>query len=349
MNRQLDLSYTTLIAELVDRALDAQFDADFSAEGLFKKRSVKGRDYWYFRSPSKGNRDAKEKYVGPADDPQIARRVEDFSHIKADFKSRQRLVSTLVREARLYRPDQRIANLLDALARVGIFRLRACLVGTIAYQTYGTILGYRMPDTAMQTGDIDIAQFHSISVAVDDTIPPILEVLKSADVTFRSLPALKNGLGNARFAAAGGLRVEFLTPNRGSDEHTGKPAAMPALGGAAAEPLRFLDFLIRDPVRTVVLANGGIAVTVPDPARYAVHKLIVAARRLRGTAKDLKDLLQARNIAEALRVTGRLSDLHEVFSEARGRGRKWEDVLDASVNRLEKLGMDGARQIFGGG
>ena len=154
-------------------------------------------------------------------------------------------------------------------------------------------------------------------------------------------------MGTARFSTASGIRVEFLTPNRSSDDHTGKPARMPSLGGAAAEPLRFLDFLIRNPVRTVVLANGGIPVTVPDPSRYAVHKLIVAERRLQGTAKDLKDLAQARNLAEALRAIGRLADLREAFDEARGRGQKWQEALTASLDRLEALGMSEARALFG--
>lgn len=346
MTPQLDLIYTTLIAELCERALDAQFDADFDASGLFKQRSVKGRDYWYFRPSANGNHDIKEKYVGPADDPDIARRVESFSQIKADFKYRQRLVSTLVREARLFRPEPRVAAILETLAKSGMFRLRACLVGTIAYQTYGTVLGCRLPDAAMQTGDIDIAQFHSVSVAVDDTIAPILDLLKSGDPSFRSLPSLNDDKGTSRFSASSGIRVEFLTPNRSSDDHLGKSAKMPALGGAAAEPLRFLDFLIRNPVRTVILANGGIPVTVPDPARYAVHKLIVAARRLKGTAKDLKDLSQARNIAAALRAQARLPDLREAFSEASGRGQRWKDALCQSLDRLESLGMKEARDLF---
>jgi hypothetical protein len=348
VNRQLDLIYVTLIAELAERALDAQFDADFDASGLFKKRTVKGRDYWYFRASAIGNSDIREKYVGPADDPEITRRVENFSQIKADYKYRQRLISTLVREARLFRPDQRVAAILEALARAGIFRMRACLVGTVAYQTYGTVLGYRLPDAALQTGDIDIAQFHSVSLAVDDTIAPILDVLKSADPTFRSLPSLHDDMGTVRFSSSSNIRVEFLTPNRGSDDHTGKPAKMPSLGGAAAEPLRSLDFLIREPVRTVILANGGIPVTVPDPARYAVHKLIVAERRVMGTAKELKDLAQARNIAEVLRTAGRLTDLQEAFEEARGRGPKWEEALSISLGRLETLGMKEAYEMFGG-
>ena len=346
MKRQIELIYATMIAELVDKTLDAQFDADFASDGLFKKRTVKGRDYWYFRPSTASTPGAKEKYAGPADDPAIASRVENFSHIKADQKYRQRLVSTLVREARLMRPDARVSAILDRLAKAGIFRLRACLVGTVAYQTYSTFLGYRLPDAAMQTGDIDIAQFHSVSVAVDDTIAPILEVLRSADSTFRSLPSLNDEMGTARFSAANGMRVEFLTPNRSSDDHVGKPAKMPSLGGAAAEPLRILDFLIKNPVQTVILSNGGIAVTVPDPARYAVHKLIVAARRLPGSAKDLKDLAQAQHIAEALKTIGRLPDLQQAFEEAHGRGPKWQEALTASLDRLERLGMQEARTLF---
>jgi hypothetical protein len=347
MARNIELSYLTLIAELLDRATDAQFDSDFDVSGHFKKRLFKDREYWYFRPSTKASEGSSDKYVGPADDPEISSRVTDFKRIKIDYKSRQRLVSTLVREARLFRPPDQVGDLLNLLAISGLFRLRACLVGTVAYQTYGTVLGYRMPSAAMQTGDIDIAQFHSIAVAVDDTMPPILDTLKAADPTFRAIPALHDNKGSSRFSAASGLRLDFLTPNRSSDEHTGRPAPMPALGGAAAEPLRFLDFLIRSPVRTVVLSNGGIPVTVPDPARFAVHKLIVAALRPVGASKDLKDLAQVRGIAEALAALGRLEELHDSFAEALERGPKWRALTAHSLSRLKSLGMSDVDTLFG--
>ncbi len=43
--------------------------------------------------------------------------------------------------------------------------------------------------------------------------------------------------------------------------------------GAGATPLHFLEFLIRDSMRAVALYNSGVPVTIPTPARYAVHKL----------------------------------------------------------------------------
>ena len=339
MTPQLDIAYTTMVAELLERTLDAQFDADFDESGLFRLRPVDGRNYWYFKPSERGTAKAKDIYVGPADDSQIAQRVENFARIKDDFKRRRKIVSTLTRDARLFSPEARVGNVVEALWKAGLFRVRACLVGTIAYQTYGTVLGYRMAGAALQTGDIDIAQFHSVSVAVDDSIPPILDVLKTVDEGFQPIPQLGDQHGASKFQTTGGLRVEFLTPNRGSDDYSGKSAKLPALGGASATPLRFLDFLIHEPVRTVMLHKGGIPVLVPDAARYAVHKLIVAARRRPGEGKADKDLRQAYNLARALSATGRLEDLREVYEEARSRGPQWREAIDASLKRLSALGV----------
>jgi hypothetical protein len=339
MDRRIDLAYATLIAELLDRALDAQFDADFDEAGAFIKVKSKGREYWYYKPSIRSGRDDVRTYVGPVVDDQISTRVAAFRSHKSDYQARRKIVATLVREARLFSPQQRVGDIVEALWKVGLFRLRACIVGTIAYQTYGTVLGYRLAGAAMQTGDIDLALFLSISVSVDDSIPPILDVLRNVDDRFRATPHLNDNLGTTKFEASGGLRVEFMTPNRGSDDFVGKPARMPSLGGAAAEPLRFLDFLIHEPVRTVMLHKGGIPVLVPNPSRFAVHKLIVAARRLAGSQKDLKDLSQADQLAEALDANGRADELQEVFQEAQARGPAWRTALDTSLARMTALGL----------
>lgn len=67
--------------------------------------------------------------------------------------------------------------------------MRGVLVGTVAYQCYSAILGRRLDAVAMQTGDADFAQFHEISVAIKDSIPPILQVLQEVDPTFREVPS----------------------------------------------------------------------------------------------------------------------------------------------------------------
>lgn len=152
------------------------------------------------------------------------------------------------------------------------------------------------------TGDADLAQDYAISGEVEDAIPPIIALLQSIDPSFRAVPHISGSPRSSAFRNSAAYRVEFLTTNRGSEDYADQPVQMPALGGASAEPLRFMDFLIRDPVRTILLHRAGISVVVPDPSRFAVHKPIVAGRRqddAGGRAKKEKDLRQAGILFEA--------------------------------------------------
>jgi hypothetical protein len=338
--KQIDLMYRTMTAELGQRLLDARFSADFPVEGRFVGVNNKGRKYWYFDQPTEGEgHRQKRQYVGPADDPEINRRVEDFKAIKDDAKARRKYVSTLVREAGLPEPDRFSGNVVEALANAGIFRLRACLVGSVAFSAYGALLGIRLPASSMMTGDADFAQDYAISSEVGDSLPPMLELLQGVDPTFHPLMHRSGSPRVTGFINNDGYRVEFLTSNRGSDDHMDKPADMPALGGVAAEPLRFLDFLIRDPVRAVMLHKSGISVVVPDPCRYAVHKMIVASRRIVdtiGAAKREKDLRQAVLMFEALDAANRLDDLAEVANEAWERGEAWRYAIQEAMGYMPR-------------
>lgn len=349
--REIDLTYRTLFAELGDRCLDAQFVRDFAIDGIaepfavsgaFVKVAVKGRDYWYHQTSStEGPR--RKIYVGPVSDEAITARIEDFGRIKDDLRGRRRLVSTLTREAGLPAPERFTGDVVEALAAAGLFRVRGVLIGTVAFQCYAGLLGVRVPSTSLQTGDADFAQFHAVSVAVEDTIPPIIELLRAVDGTFREIPSQGDRRRSSQFETKSRYKVEFLTPNRGSDEYQGKPAPMPALGGASAQPLRFLDFLIRDPVRSVMLHKSGISVVVPSPERYAVHKLIVAARRLdddNGIFKRSKDVRQASLLFEALIGTRRHCDLADAFVEAWDRGSSWRAAIERGVSYMAPVDVD---------
>lgn len=219
------------------------------------------------------------------------------------------------------------------MADAGLFRLRGVLIGTVAFQCYPGLLGVRFPSTALQTSDVDFAQFHSISAAVGDAVGPMLDTLKSVDATFRQIPHRTVGDRSTRFRNASRYDVEFLTPNRSSSDHEG----MPALAGASAQPLRFLDFLIYEPVRSILLHKAGVNVVVPAPERYAVHKLIVADRRRDDATGHLerdKDVHQAAFLCDALIGTRRGPELAAAFVEAWERGPAWRDAL---VNGMRSI------------
>lgn len=327
--KRIGLPVQTLFAELIERCQLAEFDREFPAGGSFSPRTRNRRRYWYYHGYDAGRK--YSRYVGP-DSDEVRARIERHGKIKQDRMERRKLVS-LLKRAGLPAPDPFTGKLLSALAEAGVFRLRACLIGTVAYQSYAGLLGVRMPHTQMRTSDLDIAQFHGVSVAVDDSTPPMLDILRHVDATFRGLPHMARAAPSSSFINDEGYRVEFLTPNRGRSELATAPARMPALGGAAAQPLRFLDFLIRDEVGAVILSGDGVAVNVPAPARYAIHKLIVATRRRAGAIKIDKDIAQAATLIEIL-AERRKVELAEAWVEAAARGPKWRQALSSGTAML---------------
>jgi hypothetical protein len=316
----------TNYAELLERCATASFSASFPQDGTFIEKTVKGRRYWYFQSSTEQGR--TQKYVGP-ESPELLAHIEHHKEARDDQRERRALVAALVRSFRLPRPKPEIGNVIEALARAGVFRLRGVLVGTVAYQTYPAMLGITLPNPSLQTDDIDIAQFEDVSVAVADQTGSVLDTLKEADGTFRAVPTAHGGRVTS-YVAKDGLRVEFLTPNRGPE--TDAPRTLPALQ-TDAQPLRFLDFLIYEPEQAVVLHGPGVLVLVPLPQRYAVHKLIISRRRRAGNIKRDKDLQQAEALLNAL-CQKRPYELGEVWNEAFERGQHWQQALTESMTEI---------------
>lgn len=333
----------TAYAELQDRCAAAAFHSEFPPSGSFVRVTVKERDYWYFQQGARGASGCQpRKYVGP-DSPDLRGRIQEHKQAKDDYRERRHLIAIL-RRAGFQGPPDQTGAILGTLAAAGVFRLRACLVGTAAYQVYGPMLGVRLPHAILQTGDIDIAQFTTVSVAIskDEQIPSLLDVLQKAEPTFRAVPHLRRGVA-ASYVNGSGFRVDVLTENRGPERDA--PIRLPALGTHAV-PLRFLDFLVYEEVPAVALYNAGVLVNVPSPARYAVHKLIVAQRRKEGHAKIDKDLKQAEALIHALGVR-RPHDLRDAWTEAARRGPKWRELMTAGLSGIAASVRDEALHAFG--
>ena len=331
----------TTYAELLERCAKAAFDDAFTDRGAFTSKTNKGRRYWYFQTGTGEQR--KQRYVGP-ETPELLERIAHHRETRDDARERRALVSTLVRSFHLPRPIPEIGEIIEALAKAGVFRLRGVLVGTLAYQTYSAMLGVRLSAASLQTGDIDIAQFKDVSVAVGDSTPPMLDTLKRVDKTFRAIPHIVDGRRVTSYAAKGGPRVDFLTPNEGPE--TGTPQALPALR-TDAQPLRFLAYLIHEPEPGVILHNAGILVQVPSPPRYAVHKLIVSRRRREGAAKRDKDLQQAEILLEAL-VERRPHELNLAWQEAYKNGPTWRQLLTEALGQLRPAVRDLTLKVIDG-
>lgn len=325
----IDLATQTVFAELLQRGLDAEFDAQFPERGSFQKKKSKDRYYWQFQW--RDGAAVRSRYVGPVTDKAISDRVKRFAAIKSDFQARRELVRLLV-AAGLPAPDKSTGGIVEALGRAGFFRLRGVLVGTVAYQAYCGVLGVKLDHRYMMTQDADFAQFWGVSENVGDAMQPPIETLKSVDTTFKPVPHLADPFVSTSYRNKVGYRVDFLTPNRGSSGHQGKPVRMRAMSGAGAEPMRHLDYLIHEPERSVLLYAGGVPVVVPRPERFAIHKLIVAVDR-RDTTKSGKDIAQAAALIQALNNLRPL-ELAEAWRDASKSGARWREKLERGRARL---------------
>ena len=102
--------------------------------------------------------------------------------------------------------------------------------------------------------------------------------------------------------------------------------------GLAATPLVGFELLMKNPEETVLLGERrGVPVLVPEPARFAFHKLVAAADRpWTEHEKRQKDIVQASQLISAL-LEDRPEDLMDVWSvfceSGRGMRRRLERGL----------------------
>jgi hypothetical protein len=102
------------------------------------------------------------------------------------------------------------------------------------------------------------------------------------------------------------LIVEFLVPERGRPIE--KPYPLPNLG-VNAQALRFLDFLAENTIQVEIHKT---AVTLPHPASFALHKLLVLSRRMT-PEKQARDKEAALRILQALVEKGEQSLIRNTF------------------------------------
>ncbi len=322
--QRLSDSVQTLYAELLDQAIQSEAEAAMVAapQGSFVSKTIKGGVYWYLQRVE-GDR-KRQQYLG-RESPALLAWIETVKEARArlatDEAQRSRLCDMLAAGGAATESAPML-RVLSFLAAAGVFRMGGILVGTQAFGAYGNMLGVRFAQQALRTQDIDIAQDRSIGIALSSETAPleVARTLTGAGLGFFPVPGFDARQPSTSFKIRGrDLRVDFLTPLLGAD--SSEPVYLPALG-VAAHPLRFLDYLIEAPAQAVVVGGGGILVNVPDPARFAFHKLWISGRRpVSEQTKAAKDLRQAGAVLAVL-LADRPGDVQAA----------WEALLHAPAN-----------------
>lgn len=320
-------AYHDLISLLLD-------DAVSDILGTPTLRQVKGKSYWYDRY--RLGTEIKERYLGE-DSPSLQERIKRHESLRAEHKARRKERARLVRLLRSERflgLDATTGSLVSAIARAGAFRLGGIIIGTTAFRLYEGELGLKLSlDETAMTHDVDIASFEKLSLALKDSVEPgLAEVFDQ--LRFAPVPEIRsNKVWKWRQSDSQAL-IEFLTPSFNDDENLRDLAAL----GVSASALHHLNYLIANPLDAAVVYREGVLVKIPRPERYAVHKLIVASRRLDGpdSPKAQKDLMQAQTLANIL-AADRPADLADAFENAMSRGPKWKTRIEESLKRAPRI------------
>jgi hypothetical protein len=225
---------------------------------------------------------------------------------------------------------------VNALAEDGVFRVGGVLVGTIAYRCIVNLLGVKLLSASAVTADVDVAG-KTVPVAVIPEVVCPQTALERLEMGFSPMMEADPILYGSRLKAREGeFKVEFLTPLTGRNPATGRLTEIRQLG-VPAIPLRFLDYLIEEPLPAVALGRRAVLVRVPQPARYAVHKLIVARERAKPFAlKAQKDLEQSFDLQKVLEKLDPES-LADAFEDARKKGPGWRKRVDAGLEAMRRL------------
>jgi hypothetical protein len=321
---RLPLETQTLYAELLEQltALEAQRATGYLS-GCFTLKKVKGLEYYYFQHSDPGGQ-VRQIYIGRRS-PELDllaqahrmgkdRFISDTGHI-------QRLCAQLrVGEALI--TESSVGRVLKALADSGLFHLDGVLLGTQAFIVLGNLLGFRWEKAALRTQDIDLGSTAGMSLGVADIQADVPKALEGLQMGFLPIPAMNLKDPATSFKVRGQpLRVDLLTPEKKPGQ--GRPVFIRRFQ-VAAQPLRFLEYLITEPVKGAVVNGGGILVNVPQPARFALHKLIISGEReVTAHSKVQKDLFQAAQLLNVL-LDERPGDLQLAWEAIREKGAGWE-------------------------
>lgn len=337
-------SVQTLYAELLDqlRAADAEA-AVHGLSGTFVSKTIRGRTYWYLQKSEGAAK--RQIYIGP-ETPQLLARIEETANrraiVAADEKRRREIVGML-EAGNLHRETAATGVVLRVLADASVFRAGGVLVGTQAFTAIANMLGVSFEKQSLRTADVDVAHDTTIPLGLQEPPVDLLERLRAYDPGFFAVPGLDSRQPSTSFHVRGrDLRVDFLTPAAGKRDDP-QPVYLPHLR-VAAQPLPGLDYVLHGNVDAAVIAGNGVHVNVPNPARFAFHKLWLASERpVSEAAKARKDLRQAEQVLEVLAddrpadVTAAWMDLSRRRSLFRGAKASFGKLAADLQERLKPL------------
>lgn len=338
---RLPIETQTILAELLEHMRGMEFIRSFSdIDGTFTPRRRGESTYWYFRTTGGVGSQVKDFYIGP-DDEKTRALIETYkagrpaSEAKAE---RIKRLAAMLRVSGVSVTDRESTNIIKGFSEAGVFRLGGILIGTHAFRAIGNSLAVSWP-AALRTSDVGFGAFaRRLDLGILQTPQTLAHIPKAVDALgmgFVPSPRITLKLREERptsfFIPGTDWKIDLLTAQMGANRED--PVEIPRFG-AFAQPLTFTDYLLEKSMEAVIIGPTAVLVRVPEPARFAVHKLLVASNRGPHAAlKADKDRLQAALLMSHLESEwpGNLTLAAEA---ALARGPSWTRRIRQEADRM---------------
>lgn len=295
--------------------------------GTFAKKTVSGHEYWYFQYRDVDQK-LKQVYLGARN-----ARLDRLIELKGVARSGQMAITKQARAAialgNTPTPKSHI-KIIRRAEEYGYFKAGGILLGSNAFLSYGNMLGVDWYDDGHRE-DMNFAltrQHVPIALPINVHLNEH-DAITSLEMGFFPASKLEGLVDECRInPKESNFCLDVITIERGNKSELIKS---PILHDAMA-PLKFMEYLLKDLRQaTIVADDGAVLVTVPNPARYAFHTLIVA-----GLGKSSTQSTASKSLRQAASLISYLSkhlpgDLVEAWEDLYSRGPSWREKFAKDV------------------
>ena len=284
-------------------------------KGSIKKKIINGKNYYYFQYRD-GNK-IIQNYLGKKIPEEIIENLKERKLLERELKNVEKALK-LLKSKKEIDTLQPLREIIHALAKTGLWEESVELIGSWVFLLYQQYFG--IEKFPLRTDDLDFA----IQIPYRGKEINLSEILKKMGFKEGFYP------DGSMYFYRPGLRVEFLVPKRGKSKEKAIQIKKLSL---SAQPLRFLEILLENPVEIKV--SRKVKFKIPSLSSFLIHKLIVFQKR-KEKEDALKDLKQAVIVAKKV-----VSD-----PEERKKLREIWDSIPEGWGKKVKKGLKIAKEML---
>lgn len=327
----------TIYAEMLEQALSLGIhNRATKLGGSFVQKAVDGQKHFYYQYREMGQKTV-QAYLGPDNEKtrSIIDRVKQYQEDSLTSLENIRKLQAVFIQLGGHAIDSRPFRVIKGFADAGILRPEigfATIVGTHAFSMMGNVLGVSW-DSSLKTADVDFAADDNLEIAVAKPELSAPTALEQLNMGFIPIPPMNpKHPFTSYMIRRKELRVDLVTTKRGKSDNP-VPVRM---FGAPAQPLPFMDYLIGRTIPAMAMSKKDVvALNLPEPSYFAVHKLILSENRPAAfRTKAIKDRDQARQLIGYFREHSPY-EFEEALGEALNRGPGWQRRILTALDKLE--------------